>query len=541
MKLVLVETPAQAKTLSKILGESWRVEPCYGHLRDFPAGKLGIDVDHGFVPQFSIAPGKGGLAVRLKKLLRQADVIYAATPPGLSGDLMAWHVLALVPEAQAKPVHRVMLDALTPEVVRAAFMLPRELDTRRIDAELTRRMIARLIGIGVSAGLSSASGGRIALTYGGLLALRLVQERVRRIASHQPQSCWTASTQLSVQGVPFTAKVLNAKGAPLTLRTETQAAHLAHMLNPAVYWVERMIHGAKTHTAPSSLTLDTLIETASRDLGLSPERVLSVLATLYEAGWIVHPDAKPLDGTREAALAYIQREYGQDYADLKSVEAAGLAPVDVTRLPEDVGGDGAALYGLTWRHFVAAHMTPAQERIIAARIRVGPSHDRMYPVELRATSRTIRFDGWMRVLGDGKPDTTDAWVALLKDGMALTLIQVDTQQVTLPAPQRYTESSLALALAGSGLPLTEAVAAIAHIQSSGLLASVDGLQTLTDAGQAYTGFLIEHFDELTGTAYAVELAADIETVATGQSSRADILSAFWSRYGERLTLKEVQP
>lgn len=531
MKLVIVETPAQAKTLSKILGESWRVEPCYGHLRDFPAGTLGVDVENGFRPTFNITQGKGGLVVRLKKLLRQADVIYAATPPGHSGELMAWHVLALAPDAADKPVFRVDLTALTPDLVRAAFRLPRPLDLRLIEAELARRMIGRLIEAGVSAALSTANVGKVALSYPSLLGLRLVQERERRIASRKAQSGWTASAQLSVQGLPFTAKVLNARGSPLALRTETQAAHLARMLDPAVYWVESLIRGTRTHSDPSSLTLGALIETASYDLGLTPERVLSVLATLYDAGWIVHPDATPLAGTREAALAYIQREYGQDYADLKAIEATGLAPVDVTRLPDTAGGDGAVLYGLIWRHFIASHMTPAQEHMTAARIRVGPSLDRMYPVELRATSKQLHFAGWMRVLEDRATDAADEWLHHLKKDATLELARVDTQQVTLPGPQRYTESSLALALAGAGVPLTEAVAAIAQLQSSGLLTSVDGLQTLTDAGRAHTGFLVDHFDDLTGTTFAGEMAAEVERIAAGQTFRAEVLSAFWSRFG----------
>lgn len=538
MKLVIVETPAQAKTLSTILGDSWRVEPCRGHLRDFRAGKLGVDVDNGFAPDFSTVPGKGGLVVRLKKLLRQTDVIYAATPPGRSGELMAWHVLSLIPDTADKPVFRVELAALTPDVVRDAFRLPRPLDLRLIDAELTRRIVSRLITIGVNAVVSAADEGTSPLSYAGMLGLRLVQDRERQIASRKPQSCWTASAQLNVDGMSFTAKVLNAKGSPLALRTEAQADHLAHILDPAEYWVESRIRGARTRPAPIRLTAGTLIETASRDLGLTPARVLSVLGTLYEAGWIAHPDSHGLAGTREAVLSYIQREYGLNYAASESAAPVGLEPVDITRVPEDDAGDGAALYGLIWRHFVASHMTPAQESITAARIRVGPASDKKYPIELRATSRTMLFDGWTRVLKDRGQDTADTWLPHLKEGVVLQLERIDMRQVTLPAVQPYTESTLAQALAGAGMPLTEAVTAIAHLHSAGLLASVDGSLTLTETGRSLTQRLVEHFDSLIGTTCAGELAADIERVAAGEASRADVLRAFWSRDGERLSASE---
>ncbi|MBK9124419.1 MAG: hypothetical protein IPM16_15045 [Chloroflexi bacterium] len=540
MKLVIVETPAQAKTLSTILGESWRVEPCHGHVRDFRAGKLGVSVDNGFAPDFSITPGKGGLVVRLKKLLRQADVIYAATPPGRGGELMAWHVLALVADSADKPVFRVELGALTPDAVRDAFRLPRPLDLRLIDAELTRRIVGRLISAGVNAAISRADESYSSLSYASMLGLRLVQDRERQIASHKSQSCWMASAELNVEGFSFTARVLNAKGSPLALRTEAQADHLVRILSPAVYWVEGLIRGARTHPAPASLTVGTLIEAASRDLGLTPARVLSVLATLYEAGWIAHPDAQRQEGTHEAALAYIRREYGQDYIAPDFAGPVGLSPVDIARVPEDQGGDGAALYGLIWRHFVASHMTSAQESITAARIRVGPVPDKKYPIELRATSRTTLFDGWTRVLKDRVQETADAWLPRLKEGVTLQLERVDTRQVTLPDVQPYTESTLVLALASAGMPMTEAVAAIAHLHSAGLLASVDGSQTLTEAGRSLTQRLVEHFDDLIGTTCAEELAADIERVAAGETSRADVLSAFWSRYGERLgASKEV--
>ncbi|MBK9121501.1 MAG: hypothetical protein IPM16_00070 [Chloroflexi bacterium] len=540
MKLVIVETPAQAKTLSTILGDSWRVEPCHGHVRDFRAGKPGVDVDNGFAPDFSTVPGRGGLVVRLKKLLRQADVIYAATPPGRGGELMAWHVLALVADSADKPVFRVELAALTPDAVRDAFRLPRPLDLRLIEAELTRRIVGRLISAGVNAMISRADEGTPSLSYASLLALRLVQDRERQIASHKPQSCWMASAQLNVEGVSFTAKVLNAKGSPLALRTEAQADHLVRILDPAVYWVEGLIRGARTHPAPASLTVGALIETASRDLGLTPARALSVLATLYEAGWITHPDAQRQAGTHEAALAYIQREYGQDYVASESAAPVGLAPVDIARVPEDDNGDGAAIYGLIWRHFVASHMTPAQESITAARIRVGPARDKKYPIELRATSRTMLFDGWTRVLKDRGQETADAWLPRLKEGVALQLERIDMRQVTLRAVQPYTESTLAQALAATGMPPTEAVAAIAHLHATGLLASVDGSLTLTEAGQSLTRLLVEHFDDLTGTTCAEELAADIERVAAGEATRAEVLSVFSSRYGERLNAsKEV--
>lgn len=532
MKLVIVETSAQAKILSAILGDGWHVEPCYGDVRHLRAGNQSIT--NGFEPDFNVAKGKGGLIVRLKKLLRQADVIYAATPPGRSGDMTAWHVLALVPDAAEKPVCRVDLTSLGSDTVRAAFMDPHPLDMRQIDAELARRMINHLIGTAISEALSSAHE-KIALSYTGMLALRLLLEREQDIAAHIPQHWWKPSAQLCVNDIPFAAQILNAKGTQLALRTEAQAAQLERMLNPANYWAESLLRGVKTHPAPTRLTLVTLIEAADREFNLSPERVLSVLATLYDAGWITHPNTTPKPESRDAALAYIQQYYGSTFADPNAVQAIGIAPVDISHVPDDTLGDGAILYSLIWRYFVAAHMKPAQEHISAARIRVGPARSKPYPVELRATSKQLSFDGWMRLFNNRTPNADDSWTPHLKEKVGLELVRIETQQMTSAAPQHYTESSLTLAIAELGVPLSEAAATIESLKSGGYVTVDDGGLMLADQALTTAAYIAENFDELTDTTFAAELAADIERIAAGEITRAELVTSFWSRFGESLT------
>ncbi|MBK9750055.1 MAG: DNA topoisomerase I, partial [Chloroflexi bacterium] len=151
MKLVIVETPAQAKRLSEALGDGWRVEPCSGMVRDLPADQLGLDLEADFRPHFTLVPGKGNLVRRLMKALRDCEAVYAATPPTREGEAMAWHVLALSPDVTDKLVYRVTLTALTPDAIRAAFAAPRPLDMKRVEAHITDRIIERLIGWGVTA------------------------------------------------------------------------------------------------------------------------------------------------------------------------------------------------------------------------------------------------------------------------------------------------------------------------------------------------------------------------------------------------------
>jgi DNA topoisomerase IA len=244
----------------------------------------------------------------------------------------------------------------------------------QIEAYMTRRIIERLVTWSVNAQARRALGFRTALTCEGMVALRLIAERESAIAAFAPQTGWRASVTFEQDGARFTASVLNAKGTPLTMRNEEQARQLETLLRHGAFWVDKAGQVTKAYPAPAALTLHTLIETADRELRLLPEQVLSLVATLYDAGWIpsvsfaiTHPDAELPASLSEAAGAYIRREFGTDYLNADAVVSAGVAPTDVNHLPEALPGDGEALYALSWKHFVAAHMASAQEREFGAR------------------------------------------------------------------------------------------------------------------------------------------------------------------------------
>jgi DNA topoisomerase-1 len=525
MKLVIVETSAQAKTLSTHLGEGWRVEPCYGFVRDLPPNELGIDLKDSFRPTFTIVKGKGGLVVRLKKLLRDAEAIYAATPPGDEGEAMAWHVLALEPSIVEKkrPVFRVMLDALTADAIREAFASPLPLELNRVEAALTIRIADRL----ASDTVSKALGTEARLTYASMVALRY-------LANHEvaaSRSYWLSSIRFAVGAESFTAKILNAKGKLLALRSEQQVEQLRRMLQHASYWVERLGGTTKVHAAPDPLALTALIETAAQELGLSAARTLSLISTLYEAGQISHPDGIMPAASTETVQAYIRQEFGDAYLASAEPVVNGIAPVDVNHRPEDVAGEGAALYSLIWRYFVAAHMTPAQERIAAARLRVGPARDKPYPITLLAQAREFAFDGWLRVFKDRKPDETGSRLPLLKEGMAISSAQAELVLDRRRMAERFHETSLTFALMRSGFGAQPAVDAIARLQDSGLVSADDNAFALTENGRHIATYLRESFTKLTDPAYAAKFFAGVDAAAAGEATRADVLKAFWSQVG----------
>lgn len=537
MKLVLTHTPAQAKTLTDVLGVGWRVEPCYGMVRDLPANELGVDVENDFRPTLTIAAGKSNLVRRLMKAIRESEAIYAATPLTLDGEAMAWHVLALSPDAKDKPVYRVTLPTLTLDTIRTAFAAPRPLDMNRIEAYMTGRIIERLINWSVNTQARKAGGFKTALSHASMVALRLLQSHESEIAAFTPQTGWRASASFEQDGTRFTASVMNTKGAPLTLRNEEQAHQLETLLKHGSFWVDKTGQVTKTQPAPTALTLRTLIETAGHDLQMMSEQVLSLVSTLYEAGWITHPDAELPAALSEAAGAYIRREYGTDYAAPDAVVSAGIAPADVNRVPEDLPGDGAALHALLWKHFIAAHMAPAQERITGARILVGATVGNHYPLELRATASRLYFDGWRRVLPT--PNADEPTLPQFAQGSTLQLAEVVVETVNRNPLPRFTGTALVAALTTDiGLKVEDAVAAVEGLLTAEYVSDHEAL-SLTERGSTVSAYLAETFAELTSPTYATQLNGAIASIASGERERLDVLHTFWSRFGD--ALRPVSP
>lgn len=528
MKLVVVETAAQAKAVAEVLGEGWRLEACGGMVRALPEDALGIDLAADFQPRYGVAPGKGPTVRRLMKALRECESVIAATPPGIDGEAMGWHVLALAPEVSGKPVGRVTLASLRPEEVRAAFSAVRALDMRQVEAHVSRRIIERLLGWGVSAAARREVDAGVSLSAAAIVALRLALAGATAEAS--PQDGWRAAVTFTQAGGRWQAAVLNARGGPLVMRSARQAEQLLALLRQAVYWVDRSGQRLQQVAAPPALELPELLETAERALDLRPERVLALLETLYAAGWITHAQAAPPEGLDEAARGLIRREYGLAYLDTTRTVLRGLAPADVSRLPEEEPGDGAALYGLIWRRYLAGLLPPAQDRVFGARVLAGPAVGAPYPLELRLSTALPTFDGWRRVLPQA--DSGEA-ALLLREGDRL---QAETVTVeALPAAGRLpTRASLAGGLVRLGFAAAPAARTVSALIEAGHLEERGGGLALSGSGQRLASFIAGSFGALASPGWAAELAADVRAIAAGERTRLEVLRAFRERSGDVL-------
>jgi DNA topoisomerase I len=378
MKLVIVETPAQAKMLTDVLDDGWRVEPCYGLVRDLVDGELGIDPVADFRPTFAVAPGKGNLVRRLMKAVRACEAVYAATPPRRTGEVMAWHGLALSPDAKDKPIYRVSLPALTPDAIRAACAASRPLNLNWIDAELALRLVNRLAGYTVN-GAAQQRGDHHPVSRTSQVALCRLAQRENVIARHTPVERWTVKVWLKLEDAEVETILHHADGAPVAFSSQDKAETAATGLRGAEYRVVKAGLRETERSAPTPYTLGALLVDAEHQLGIPPEETLGLIGTLYDASWITHPLGEVSETRVEAARTYLRREYGTDYVSSALVTPInGSASTDVNRVPEDLPGDGAALYGLIWRRFVAALLPPgcASPGCCCWQARIAPIHSR---------------------------------------------------------------------------------------------------------------------------------------------------------------------
>jgi len=530
MNFVLVETPAQARRLREALGDGWRVEPCYSSVRDLPMDQLGIDLNNDFRPTFTVRVGKGHLVRRLMKALRDCDAVYVATPPTREGEAMAYHLLALSPDVKEKPVYRVMLSALTPEAIRAALADPRPLNLAQIEAQVAECTVDRLLGWSVNAAARETLGFPTQLSSVGLLALRLLADRAARMTSFTPTTQWRATVTFTADGMPFTALVLSPEGRPVALQTDRQAAQLEALLKRGYYWVSQTGQALKTQPAPTPLTLPRLLEHAARTLHLPPKRTFQLVNTLYDAGWITTPEAAVSPALQAAAETYIRRAFGTESLGTERPPATGIMPTDVSRQPEALPGDGAAIYALIWQHFIAAHMAAAQTKLLGATLFVGKAPGQSYPLELRTLAALRYFEGWQRVVPTAFSDSV---LPILTRGQPLRPEQVTVEQVSSPPPTPYDEAELVGTLIACGVPAQPAVEVVDQVRVGGFIDGETAL-SLTEVGQTVANYLIENFGELVAPAFAREWTAELARIASGERQRVDALRAFWQRFGATL-------
>jgi DNA topoisomerase-1 len=551
--LLIVESVAKTHKISGFLGEGWRVEATRGHVRDLPKDKLGVEVDDDFRPLYEVLPRQVNTVRRLLKAIRDANAVYVACDPDREGEAIAWHVLQLADLPPDKPVYRVTFTAITESAVKAAIDQPRPLDVNLVEAQQTRRIVDRLVGYLVSPLACQALDGRYSAGRVQSACLRLVVDREREIAAFTPETYWTLDARLSAESGEFTARLQSVKRQPVERLIREQVDALTGGLHDAAFWIGSLRHGEQRRNPAPPFTTSTLQQAASQALGLSPERTMRIAQHLYEAGQISYHRTDGVDVAPEAqraALQHIARAYGGDYVpnqpnhyQVKTEHAQeaheAIRPADVTRLPETVEGDGAALYALIWQRFVASQMAPAQYAVQAVEVLAANSYGQPYPLVFQVKGRALVFDGFLKIYQD--PPDPDAEVEVtadlppLQESAPLRLVEWLPAERQTKTPPRFTESSLVRELERLEVGRPSTYASMVHtIQQRGYVIRQDRRLIPTANGMVLNDFLAVHFDQFFGSAYTDYLESELDAVAAGETTRLDVLQSFWDVFVPRL-------
>lgn len=551
--LVIVESPAKARTIKRYLGEGYEVVASYGHVRDLPERELGVDVERGFQPRYVVPPKARKVLSQIKKAAKKAPTIYIATDPDREGEAIGWHIAEALSGAGGGRFARITFNEITRRAVQEALANPRDIDERLVSAQQARRVLDRLVGYKVSPLLwpkGARSAGRVQT-----VALRLVYEREQEIAAFVPQEYWTVDALLAcVDGQEMTARVHKVDGEEPRLADEASASAVAARLEGARARVESVERKAVRRRPKPPYTTSTLQQDASSRLGMSASRAMALAQQLYEGvelgpegpvGLITYMRTDSVRVSEEAltaAAGFIASRFGREYlperpnryASGKGAQDAheAIRPTDPARTPEEVAPylerDQLRLYELIWRRFLASQMAPAvYERTSVELACAG--------ITLRASGSVLVFPGFLSVY-ELEEEEDGGRLPPVEEGQELKVVRVVPEQHFTEPPPRYTEGSLIKALEenGVGRPSTYAPT-VAVIQERGYVRK-DKKRRLhcTEKGALVVRMLTEAFPHIFDVDFTARMEAELDQVEEGRLSWQEVLSDFYGPFSKLL-------
>ena len=560
--LVVVESPAKAKTIGKYLGSGFTVKATVGHIRDLPTRELGVDVDAKFKPKFVTVKGKQKAISELKAAAKEADEVLIATDPDREGEAIAWHVQDQIGKINAN-VKRVLFHEITKDAINAAIKHPIKIDARKVEAQLTRRILDRLVGFKVSPLLWKAiktglSAGRVQT-----VALRLVVEREDAIRKFVTQEYWSITAKLEKNGHEFDAELHKVAGHKPEIPNAAAAQAIVTALKDATFVVTDLKRKERRKRAPAPFTTSTLQQEAAKRLGYSSKRTMQIAQGLYEGVDLGDEGAQGLitymrtDSTRvassavDAARAWIGTNFEKPYLPEKPnfYGAAGpqtqdaheaVRPTDVHRTPDDVKRylkpDQLKLYTMIWQRFVASQMSPIVYDTTTVDFDIGNG-----AYLFRSTGSIIVFDGYHRLYtearehGEGRTLDDLPPLPVLVKGDAVTLRGIMPDQHFTEPPPRFSEASLVkdLERLGIGRPST-----YAQISSTLLARHYVSMEEKrfhpTELGETVNKLLIPRFPDIFNVEFTSDMEKNLDKVEGGDLTRLQVLDGFWGPFAKRL-------
>lgn len=564
--LVIVESPAKAKTIEKFLGKDFTVESSYGHIADLPSKELGVDVDGDFKPKYEVSKDKKAVVKKLKDLAKAADMVWLASDEDREGEAIAWH-LAEELNLDKKKTKRIVFHEITKTAIQKAIENPRDIDYHLVDAQQARRVLDRIVGYELSPVLWRKVKGGLSAGRVQSVSVRLIVEREREIQNFKPEASYRIDAEFSNEaGQTFKAKL------PKTFATKEEAQKFLESNASATFKVAELEKKPAKKSPAPPFTTSTLQQEASRKLYFSVSKTMTMAQRLYEAGLITYmrTDSVNLsDEARNGAKAEIESAYGSKYSKTRNFTGKSkgaqeaheaIRPTDFSRHSVDIDRDQARLYDLIWKRAIASQMSEAE--LERTNVKISAS---THKEQFTANGEVITFDGFLKVYLEGNDDEDseqEGMLPAMKTNETLLNNYITATERYTRAPYRYTEASLVKQLEelGIGRPSTYAPT-ISTIQNRNYVekGNVDGTEreysqlTLkngvvkdklltekvgsdkgklvpTDIGMIVTDFLVNHFESILDYNFTAKVEDQFDDIAEGKEDWTKMMKNFYKNF-----------
>ena len=547
--LVIVESPAKVKTISKFLGANYKVMASQGHVRDLPKSQMGVDIEHDYEPKYITIRGKGDILAALRKEAKKADKVYLATDPDREGEAISWHLAAAL-KLEDKDIYRITFNEITKNAVKASLKEARKIDMNLVDAQQARRVLDRVVGYGISPLLwakikRGLSAGRVQS-----VALRMICDRENEIDAFIPEEYWSMEAVLDIKGEkkPLIAKFYGDENGKIEIKNGEQMQAILDEVKKSDFSIESIKRGEKVKKSPLPFTTSTLQQEAAKTLNMSTKRTMNIAQQLYEGvdikgrgtvGLITYlrtDSTRVADEAKVLSREYISENYGDNYIpkeinakkDDKKIQDAheAIRPTDLNLSPtvvkESLQRDQFRLYQLIWKRFVASQMAPAVYETTSVRIAAGK-----YRFSVAASK--VVFDGFMSVYkNDDDNEETNTLAKGLDENSVLSLSDINgTQHFTQP-PAHFTEASLVKALEeqGIGRPSTSAPTISTIIARHYVIKENKNLY-ISELGNAVNNIMLTAFPTIVDVKFTANMESLLDGVAEGTVEWKEIIRNFY--------------
>lgn len=560
--LVIVESPAKAKTIERYLGKKYKVKASLGHVRDLPKSQMGVDVEHEFEPKYITIRGKGPVLKELKTAAKKAKKVYLAADPDREGEAIAWH-LAHSLDIDDKSKCRVVFNEITKEAIKDSFKQPRSIDSDLVDAQQARRILDRLVGYNISPILwkkvkKGLSAGRVQS-----VAVKIIIDRENEIKKFQPEEYWTIEADFLKDKEPFEGSFYGVDGKKQELKTQQDVEAVQSRLNGKDFTVDKVNKRERRRNPSLPFTTSSLQQEAARKLNFRAKKTMMIAQQLYEGidlggkqgitGLITYmrTDSTRLSNSaKDDAKQYVENNFGKEFLGAgktaKKQEGAqdaheAIRPTGADRDPKAMKSilsrDQYRLYKLIWDRFIASQMAPAVLDTMTV-------HMTNEGVEFRATGSEVKFKGFMKVYVEGNDDNKkekDKLLPHLEEGMTVKAEEIKPNQHFTQPPPRYTEARLVKTLEelGIGRPSTYAPT-LDTIQRRGYVALDNKRFVPTELGEIVLDQLREYFPEIIDAAFTKEMEDDLDAIEEGKEEWVNIISHFYEGFQPRLEKAEKE-